>query len=420
MTYNILAINPGSTSTKIAVYKNEDQLFTTSISHTPEELAGFKSVNEQFEWRKGLILKNLAENNIDMKKLSAVVGRGGVISPIESGVYEVNDDLIHDLLNARMQHASNLGGLLARDIADSIGVKSYIADPVVVDEMMPYARISGVPELPRESIFHALNQKAVARLFAKESDKKYEDLNLVVCHMGGGCTVSAHRRGRVIDTTNALDGCGPISPERSGSLPPGPLIRLCFSGKYTEEELLKLVHGKGGLYAHLGTTSVPEALDRIMAHDLHAMLILRAMCYSIAKEIGAMSVALKGDVDAILLTGGIAHSKRVTDFIADHVDSIAPIFVYPGENELKALSENALAVLRGERSVKTYVSEDYDDPSKINDTSRRSKLRDVLLATIMPPKGNKPRTAVGSISASSRREKIDKTHRASTRRLCAF
>lgn len=394
MTYNILAINPGSTSTKIAVYKNEDQLFTTSISHTPEELAGFKSVNEQFEWRKGLILKNLAENNIDMKKLSAVVGRGGVISPIESGVYEVNDDLIHDLLNARMQHASNLGGLLARDIADSIGVKSYLADPVVVDEMMPYARISGVPELPRESIFHALNQKAVARLFAKESDKKYEDLNLVVCHMGGGCTVSAHRRGRVIDTTNALDGCGPISPERSGSLPPGPLIRLCFSGKYTEEELLKLVHGKGGLYAHLGTTSVPEALDRIMAHDLHAMLILRAMCYSIAKEIGAMSVVLKGDVDAILLTGGIAHSKRVTDFIADHVDSIAPIFVYPGENELKALSENALAVLRGERSVKTYVSEDYDDPSKINDTSRRSKLRDVLLATIMPPKGNKPMTAV--------------------------
>lgn len=394
MTYNILAINPGSTSTKIAVYKNEDQLFTTSISHTPEELAGFKSVIDQFEWRKGLILKALADNNIDVNKLSAVVGRGGVISPIESGVYEVNDDLRHDLLNARMQHASNLGGLLARDIADSIGVKSYIADPVVVDEMMPYARISGVPELPRESIFHALNQKAVARLFAKESDKKYEDLNLVVCHMGGGCTVSAHRRGRVIDTTNALDGCGPISPERSGSLPPGPLIRLCFSGKYTEEELIKKVHGKGGLFAHLGTTSVPEVLDRIMAHDLHAMLILRAMCYSIAKEIGAMAVALKGDVDAILLTGGIAHSKRVTDFIADHVDFIAPIFVYPGENELKALSENALAVLRGERSAKTYVSEDYDDPSTINDTSRTSKLRDLLLATIRPEKGNKSMSAV--------------------------
>ncbi len=394
MTYNILAINPGSTSTKIAVYKNEDQLFTTSISHTPEELAGFKSVIDQFEWRKGLILKALADNNIDVNKLSAVVGRGGVISPIESGGYEVNDDLRHDLLNARMQHASNLGGLLARDIADSIGVKSYIADPVVVDEMMPYARISGVPELPRESIFHALNQKAVARLFAKESDKKYEDLNLVVCHMGGGCTVSAHRRGRVIDTTNALDGCGPISPERSGSLPPGPLIRLCFSGKYTEEELIKKVHGKGGLFAHLGTTSVPEVLDRIMAHDLHAMLILRAMCYSIAKEIGAMAVALKGEVDAILLTGGIAHSKRVTDFIADHVDFIAPIFVYPGENELKALSENALAVLRGERSAKTYVSEDYDDPSTINDTSRTSKLRDLLLATIRPEKGNKSMSAV--------------------------
>lgn len=293
-----------------------------------------------------------------------------------------------------MQHASNLGGLIARDIADEIGVKAYIADPVVVDEMMPYARISGVPELPRTSVFHALNQKAVARLFAKESGKRYEDLNLVVCHMGGGCTVSAHRRGRVIDTTNALDGCGPISPERSGSLPPGPLIRLCFSGKYTEEELIKKVHGAGGLMAHLGTTSVPEVLDRILSHDLHAMLILRGMCYSIAKEIGAMSVALKGDVDAILLTGGIAHSKRVTDFIADHVDSIAPIYVYPGENELRALAENALAVLRGERQARTYVSEEYDDPSKINDTTRTSKLRDWLQANLSPTVATRPATAL--------------------------
>ncbi|MDE5660995.1 MAG: butyrate kinase, partial [Muribaculaceae bacterium] len=300
-------------------------------------------------------------------------------------VYEVNDDLRHDLLHARMQHASNLGGLIARDIADEIGVKSYIADPVVVDEMMPYARISGVPELPRESVFHALNQKAVARLFAKESGKRYEDLNLVVCHMGGGCTVSAHRRGRVIDTTNALDGCGPISPERSGSLPPGPLIHLCFSGKYTEDELIKLVHGKGGLMAHLGTTSVPEVLDRILAHDLHAMLILRAMCYSISKEIGAMAVAMKGDVDAILLTGGIAHSKRVTDFIADHVDFIAPIYVYPGENELRALAENALAVVKGERKASTYHSVEKEDPSQINDIEKPSKLREWLLSAITPP-----------------------------------
>lgn len=391
----VLAINPGSTSTKIAVYTDGEPTFTQSIPHSAEELEKFERVVDQFDWRKNLIETALKDNGIDIRELSAVIGRGGIISPIESGVYEVNDDLRHDLLNARMQHASNLGGLIARDIADEIGVKSYIADPVVVDEMMPYARISGVPELPRESVFHALNQKAVARLFAKESGKRYEDLNLVVCHMGGGCTVSAHRRGRVIDTTNALDGCGPMSPERSGSLPPGPLIHLCFSGKYTEEELIKMVHGKGGLVAHLGTTSVPEVLDRILNHDLHAMLILRAMCYSIAKEIGAMAVAMKGEVDAILLTGGIAHSKRVTDFIADHVDFIAPIYVYPGENELKALAENALAVVRGERQAKTYHSHESEDPSQINDTAKPSKLRDWLLSAITPQsKTGAPMTSI--------------------------
>ncbi|MDE6468795.1 MAG: butyrate kinase, partial [Muribaculaceae bacterium] len=212
MAFKILAINPGSTSTKIAVYTDNEPTFTVSIQHDAEEIARFKQVVDQFDWRKQIIEKTLEENGIDIKSLSAVIGRGGIVSPIESGVYEVNDDLCHDLLHARMQHASNLGGLIARDIADEIGVKAYIADPVVVDEMMPYARISGVPELPRTSVFHALNQKAVARLFAKESGKRYEDLNLVVCHMGGGCTVSAHRRGRVIDTTNALDGCGPLSP----------------------------------------------------------------------------------------------------------------------------------------------------------------------------------------------------------------
>ncbi|MDE6485312.1 MAG: butyrate kinase [Duncaniella sp.] len=382
MSYKILAINPGSTSTKIAVYTDEEPTLSLSIPHSAEDIARFEQVVDQFDWRKGLIEKALSDNGIDIRSLSAVIGRGGIINPVESGVYEVNDDLVHDLRHARMQHASNLGGLIARDIADEIGVKAYIADPVVVDEMMPYARISGVPELPRTSVFHALNQKAVARLYAKESNRKYEDINLIVCHMGGGCTVSAHRRGRVIDTTNALDGCGPISPERSGSLPPGPLIKLCFSGKYTEAELIKMVHGAGGLMAHLGTTSVPEVLDRILDRDLHAMLVLRGMCYSIAKEIGAMAVALKGDVDAILLTGGIAHSKRVTDFIAGHVDFIAPIYVYPGENELRALAENALAVLKGEREARTYVSEEYDDPARLNDTTRTSKLRDALLDTI--------------------------------------
>ncbi len=394
MTYRILAINPGSTSTKIAVYTDGSPDFTVSIEHTPEELARCENVVDQFDWRKDLIEKELLNRDVDIRSLSAVIGRGGIVSPIESGVYEVNEDLRHDLLHARMQHASNLGGLIAREIADEIGVKAYIADPVVVDEMMPYARISGLPELPRESVFHALNQKAVARLYCKESGKKYEEQNLIVCHMGGGCTISAHRRGRVIDTTNALDGCGPFSPERSGSLPPGPLVRLCFSGKYTEEELIRKVHGTGGLFAHLGTTSVPEVLDRIQKHDLHAMLILRAMCYTISKEIGAMAVALKGDVDAILITGGIAHSKRITDFIADHVSFIAPIFVYPGENELRALAENAFAVLRGERVPKEYKSEDYDDPSQINDVERPSKLRDWLLMAIKPQVKTKPMTAI--------------------------
>lgn len=384
MSHRILAINPGSTSTKFAVYDDNTPIFTRSIHHSPDELAGFGHLSEQFAWRKGLIEKALEDNGIPLRSLSAVIGRGGIICPVESGTYEVNDELRRDLINAPMQHASNLGGLIARDIADEIGVKSYIADPVVVDEMIPYARLSGVPELPRKSIFHALNQKAIARRYAKETGRAYDSLNLIVCHMGGGITVSAHRKGRVIDTTNALDGCGPFSPERSGSLPPGPLVRLCFSGKYTEEELIKLVHGKGGMMAHLGSTSVPDVLERIDKGDLHAMLVVRSMIYSVCKEIGAMAIALKGDIDAILITGGIAQSKRITDFMAEHVSFIAPIFVYPGEDELKSLAENALAVITGEQKVKTYHSEESEDPSRINDREQPSKIRDILLAAITP------------------------------------
>lgn len=376
--HRILAINPGSTSTKIAVYDDSKPIFTQTIPHSPQDLANFLTVPDQFEWRKDLIIGALKEQRIDLSSISATIGRGGIIAPVSSGVYNVNADLKHDLINARVQHASNLGGLIASALAEPFGIPAYIADPVVVDEMIPYARISGIPELPRESIFHALNQKAIARLFAKETNHKYEDLNLIVCHMGGGITVSAHRHGQVIDTTNALDGCGPFSPERSGSLPPGPLIRLCFSGKYTEKELMSMVHGRGGLVAHLGTTSVPHILDMIDHGDLHAMLILRAMVYTIAKEIGAMSIAMRGDIDAILLTGGMAHSKRITDFLAEHVDFIAPIYVYPGENELKALAANALAVLNGERQATEYVSQEYDDPAGINDTRRTSKLREWL------------------------------------------
>ena len=284
MSYIILAINPGSTSTKIAVYEDTQPVLSLAIDHSAAEIAAFATIGDQFEWRKDLVLESLRKRGFDISTLSAVIGRGGLVHPVEGGVYEVNDALHDDLLHARRQHASNLGGLIAQEIAAEVGVKAYIADPVVVDEMIPYARISGLPQLPRESVFHALNQKAIARRYARETGRKYEELNLIVSHMGGGITVSAHRQGRVIDTSNALNGAGPFSPERAGTLPPGPLIDLCFSGEYTREELQKLINGRGGLLAHLGTTSVPEILRRIDNNDLQAMLVLRAMCYNVAKE----------------------------------------------------------------------------------------------------------------------------------------
>lgn len=384
MPFRILAINPGSTSTKIALYEDDKELKSVSLQHSIDDLAPFNSAAEQYEWRRDLVLRYLDEAGFDYKKLDAVIGRGGLVHPLESGTYEVTDILRADLLNAKRQHASNLGGLIARDIADRAGVRAYIADPVTVDELMPYARISGLPQLPRLSILHALNQKAVARRYAAEIGARYEDLNLIVCHMGGGTSVGAHRKGQVIDTTNGFNGEGPFTPERSGTLPPGQLVDMCFSGEYTHEEMTRLVHGRGGLFAHLGTSSVPEILDRIDRGDLHAMLILRAMCYTTAKAIGEMAVALKGHVDAILLTGGVAHSRRLTDFIAQHVDFIAPIYVYPGENELESLALNALSVLNGEREAKVYTAEpDNNDPSDINDTQKPSKLREILAASVI-------------------------------------
>ncbi len=392
MTYRILAINPGSTSTKIAVYENDTPIFTLSLQHSSEDLAHFQKVSDQHEWRRNIVLKALSDNNIDVHSLHAVIGRGGLIHPVESGTFEVNDALQHDLLNAQRQHASNLGGLIARDIAERAGIKAYIADPVVVDELIPYARITGIPEIPRVSILHALNQKAVARRYAQEIGSKYEDLNLIVCHMGGGASVGAHRKGRVIDTTNGLNGDGPFTPERAGTIPPGQLIDLCYSGKYTRDEMMKKVQGQGGLQAHLGTTSVPDILEKIDQGDLHSMLILRAMCYTTAKAIGEMAIALKGHVDAILLTGGIAYSTRLTDFIASHIDFIAPIYVYPGENELESLAMNALAVLNGEREALVYTSEpDNNDPTQINDPGKPSKLREVLRNLVTPSTSQKRR-----------------------------
>lgn len=354
--FKILAINPGSTSTKIAVFRNNKNIFLKNIKHSADDLAKFKTIADQFSFRKEIILAELKQAGIDVNKISAAVGRGGLLKPIESGVYEVNEQMKADLRNSIMgEHASNLGALIADDIARSLpSAKAYIADPVVVDEMEDVARISGHPRFKRISIFHALNQKAIARLHAKSIDKKYEELNLVVAHLGGGISVGAHRQGRVIDVNNALDGDGPFSPERAGTVPAGQLAKLCFSGEVTFDEVKKMLTGKGGLVAHAGTNDAYEIELKARAGDAKAKLLQDAMAYNIGKAIGAMAVVLKGKVDAIILTGGIAHNPDLVDYIKDMVGFIAPVAVYPGEDEMHALAMNGLMVLKGEVMPKEY------------------------------------------------------------------
>ena len=354
MGYKILAINPGSTSTKVALYDEERPLLELTLRHSTEELAQFPNVIDQLDWRRGLILSALREKEFKLRDLSAVIGRGGLIRPIPAGVYEVNSRMRYDLRNARMKHACNLGGLLAAQIAHMAGVKAYIADPPVVDEMEDVARITGMPMCQRKSIFHALNQKATARLHCKRAGFDYEEVNLIVAHMGGGISVAAHRRGKIIDVNNALDGDGPFAPDRAGSIPSSELIKACFSGKYSKEELLKFVSSKGGLVAYLGTNSVIQVMERIAQGDQRARKVLDAMCYNISKQIGAMAAALEGRVDGILLTGGIAYNEPVVDYIRRHCGFIAPVTVYAGENELESLVQNALVVLRGVITPKVY------------------------------------------------------------------
>lgn len=355
MSFRILTINPGSTSTKIAVFEDETELFSKTLRHTAEELSPFTTVASQFQFRKNIILLELNQAGIDIRTLHAIVGRGGLVKPIESGIYEVNEALVHDLENPVMgEHASNLGGLIARDIAKEIqnGVKAYIADPVVVDEMEPIARFSGHPAIERVSIFHALNQKVIARTYAKEISTNYEDLNLIVAHMGGGVSVGAHHKGRVVDVNNALDGDGPFSPERSGDLPAGALVELCFSGK-SKSEVKRMLKGEGGIVAYLNTNDMRLVGEKALSQPEYN-IVQNAMCYQIAKEIGAMATVLKGQVDAILLTGGIAYSKYITNYITQMVGFIAPVKVYPGEDEMRALAMNGLMVLRNDIKVKIY------------------------------------------------------------------
>lgn len=352
----ILAINPGSTSTKIAVYEGETPIFLKNIKHSKEKLDTFDKITDQFQFRKQLIINQLKEAEIEFNSIGVVVGRGGLLKPIESGVYQVNNKMIHDLKNSPVgEHASNLGGLIADDIAKSLPqAKAYIANPVVVDEMEDIARFTGHPNFKRVSIFHALNQKAVAREHAKSIMREYEELNLIVVHLGGGITVGAHRKGRVIDVNQGLDGEGPFSPERSGTLPVGQLLKMCFSGQYTQKEIMSMIKGNGGLVAYLGTNSAYDAEAAAFEGDEKASLVLQAMAYQVAKEIGAMGTVLKGEVDGILITGGVANSKWFVNLIVERVHKIAPTHVYPGEDEMRALAFNGLRVLKGEAEIKEY------------------------------------------------------------------
>ena len=355
MSYKSLIINPGSTSTKIGVFEDENLLFEETLRHTTEEIAQYGSIFEQKDFRKNVILNILKEKNFDLKTLDFIVGRGGMLKPIPGGTYPVSNALLNDLIVGKQgQHASNLGGILAKEIGDSLNIPSYIVDPVVVDELTDVARVSGVPELPRRSVFHALNQKAVAKRYAKEVGKKYEDLNLIVVHMGGGVSVGAHHGGRIIDVNNALDGEGAFSPERAGGVPTGDLVKMCFSGKYSEKEVYKKLVGNGGFNAYLNTNDARIVEAKAKEGDPTAVLVQNAFHYQVAKDIGAMSTVLLGKVDQIILTGGIAYSKVTCAALKEKAGWIAPITVYPGEDELLALCQGGLRVLTGEETACEY------------------------------------------------------------------
>lgn len=355
MAFKILVINPGSTSTKVALYEDERPLVDITLRHDYETLRRYEHIADQMEWRRDIILQALDDHGYTVGELSAVVGRGGLTKPIEGGIYEVNEAMARDLRRPWMEHACNLGGLISREIALQAGVKAYIADPGVVDEMDEMTHLTGLPEIRRISIFHALNQRAIARRHAAECGRRYEDMNLIIAHMGGGISVGAHSRGRVVDNNNALNGDGSFTPERAGTLPAISLVEMCYSGRYSQNEIKKMLAGRGGLTAHLGTNSVVEVVERIERGDEQARLVLDAMCYNVSKQIGSMAAVLSGEVDGILLTGGIAWCRYVVERIESRCSFIAPVAVYAGEIEMEALASAALAVLRGEREAKTYV-----------------------------------------------------------------
>jgi len=350
----ILVINPGSTSTKVAIFEDENQVDLKVLRHSPEELSKFKTLWEQFDFRLKIILEFLNENGLRPTDFSAVVGIGGLLRPVKGGTYLVNEKMLEDARNNfQGEHPSNLGCALAYEIAKIGNVEAFTVDPVSVDEFEPLARYSGHPLIQRRSLSHALNIHATARLASEKIGKRYEEANFVVAHLGGGISVCPVKGGKIIDANDASSD-GPFSPERTGGLPLQPFITLCFSGKYTEQEMRKLVMGKGGLVAYLGTNDASEIERRIKEGDAYAREVYEAMAYQIAKEIGAMATVLKGDVDAVVLTGGLANSKMLVDWITERVSFIAPVLVFPGEDEMRALAMGALRVLRGEEKAKEY------------------------------------------------------------------
>jgi len=354
--HRILAINPGSTSTKFAVYFNAECVLNKTIRHSMDELLRYKNITDQFDFRKAFIIDAISEEGIEVDSIKYIIGRGGLTYPLESGVYRVNHQMIqHAREGIYGQHASNLGPLLADYIALQIPeAQAFIADPVVTDEMDEVARFAGHPNFERRSIFHALNQKAIARLHARKTGKKYESLNLIVAHLGGGISVGAHKKGRVVDVNNAFDGEGPFSPERSGTLPVGQIIDICFSGKYSEEQIRRMVVGEGGFVGYLGTNNAQEVENLAKSGNEKAQKIQEALFYQVAKIIGQMAVVLEGKTDGILLTGGLAYNKELENYIRSKTGFLAPVFTYPGEDELEALAMNALRVANGEEVVKEY------------------------------------------------------------------
>lgn len=350
----VLVLNPGSTSTKFAVYEEETVLLEANLRHSETELAEFrgKPILEQAGLRRGLIEEELQRAGIAMKSLHAIAGRGGLLRPLASGTYRVDEEMLQELREAkRGEHASNLGAVIAQELAEKAGVVAYVVDPVSVDEWPDYARLSGSPLLERQCLSHALNTKAVAKRFAREHDSKYEDLRLIVAHLGSGISVSAHAVGRMIDVTNSREE-GAFSTERAGTVPVMKLVELCCSGRFTAKQIEQQLFRDGGMQAYLGTKDLAEVERRIDDGDRTAVLVFRALVYQVAKEIGAMATALEGRVDGILLTGGMAKSKRLTGAVSHFVRWIAAVHVYPGEDELQALAEGVLRVLRGEEEAK--------------------------------------------------------------------